>query len=61
MKFMEQTAQDDVLTISANDLRVIKRWVDGSYAVHPGCKNQMGAMMSLGVGSVYSFSQNRKI
>ena len=57
---MEQT-QDDVLTLSANSLRVMKWWVDGSYAVHLDCKSQTGAVMSLGRGSVYGSSQKQKI
>ena len=60
VKYMEQT-QDDVLTLSANSLRVVKWWIDGSYAVHPDCKSQTGAVMSLGRGTTYGSSQKQKI
>ena len=60
MKFMEQT-KDDVLTLSMDDMRLVKWYVDGSYAVHPDCKSQTGATMTMGSGSVYSSSQKQKI
>ena len=60
MKFIQQT-DNDVLTLSADNLSVIKWWVDGSYAVHPDCKSQTGATMSMGTGSISSSSQKQKI
>jgi len=47
--------------LSAKDLRVVKWWVDGSYAVHKDCRSHTGATMSMGSGSIYSSSQKQKI
>ena len=60
MKYMEQTV-NDVLTLSAKNLNVVKWWVDGSYAVHKDAKSQTGATMSMGSGAIYSSSQKQKI
>ena len=58
MKFMQQT-DNDVLTLSVDNLRVVKWYIDGSYAVHPDCKSQTGATMLMGKGSIYSSSQKQ--
>ena len=58
--YLNQTAED-VLTLSADNLRIVKWWVDGSYAVHEDCKSQTGGTMSMGKGSVFSSSQKQKI
>jgi hypothetical protein len=49
------------LTLSVNDMSIIKWWVDASYAVHEDCRGRTGAMMSLGEGAVTSFSTKQKI
>jgi hypothetical protein len=49
------------LTLEANDLQVIKWWVDASFAVHPDMKSHTGAAMSLGKGSIYSVSTRQKL
>ena len=49
------------LTLSVEDLGVIKWWVDASYNAHGDCKGQTGAMMSLGKGAVMSFSRKQKL
>jgi hypothetical protein len=50
-----------VLTLEADNLHVVKWWVDGSYAVHPDMKSHTGATMTLGKGSVYSASTRQKL
>ena len=57
---MEQT-KEDVLTLSMDEMMLVKWYVDGSYAVHPDCKSQTGATMTMGKGSVYSSSCKQKI
>ena len=42
-------------------MRIIKWWVDASYAVHPDMKSHTGACMSLGKGSIYSSSTRQKL
>ena len=58
MLFLKQT-EKDVLTLSANDIRLVKWWVDGSYAVHKDCRSQTGATMSMGQGSILSSSKKQ--
>jgi hypothetical protein len=52
---------DIVLTLEADDLHIIKWWVDASFAVHPDMKSHTGATMSMGKGSVYSSSTRQKL
>eukprot|EP00804_Cyclotella_cryptica_P004278 CCRYP_013488-RB/>CCRYP_013488-RB protein AED:0.37 eAED:0.20 QI:0/-1/0/1/-1/0/1/0/257 len=44
------------LTLSLEDMSVIRWWVDVSYNAHHDCRGQTGAMMSLGKGAIMSFS-----
>jgi hypothetical protein len=52
---------DLLLTLEADDVRVIKWWVDASYAVHPDMKSHTGGTMSLGKGSIYSASKTQRL
>jgi hypothetical protein len=45
-----------VLTLEADDLHIIKWWVDTSFAVHPDMKSHTSATMSMGKGSIYATS-----
>ena len=38
------------LTLSADNLSVVKWWVDASHAMHDDCKSHTGASMLLGKG-----------
>jgi hypothetical protein len=49
------------LTLEADDTRIMKWWVDASFAVHPDMKSHTGATASLGRGSVYSASTRQKL
>eukprot|EP00804_Cyclotella_cryptica_P015947 CCRYP_019194-RD/>CCRYP_019194-RD protein AED:0.15 eAED:0.15 QI:0/-1/0/1/-1/1/1/0/395 len=49
------------LTLSVDDMSVIRWWVDASYNAHHDCRGQTGAMMSLGKGAVMSFSRKQKL
>ena len=55
------TTQDLTLTLKAEDLTVIKWWVDASYAVHDNMRSHTGATMTLGGGAVYSKSTKQKL
>jgi hypothetical protein len=48
------------LTLTVDNLSIIRWWVDASYNVHEDCKGQTGAMMSLGKGAPISFSRKQK-
>ena len=60
LKYLNAT-RDDVLTLSIDDLRVIKWWVDASFAVHPDFKSHTGGCMSMGRGCIISSSRKQKI
>jgi hypothetical protein len=54
-------SRDEVLILSADDLRIIKWFVDASFAVHPDFKSHTGGTMTFGQGSVISVSRKQKI
>jgi Reverse transcriptase (RNA-dependent DNA polymerase) len=60
MKYLDGS-QHLTMTLEADDLSVVKWWVDGSYAVHPDMRSQTGATMSFGRGSIYSTSIRQKL
>ncbi len=49
------------LTISIDNLNVLKWWVDASYNAHEDCKGHTGVMMSMGHGAMVSFSRKQKL
>jgi hypothetical protein len=49
------------LILRADNLNIIKWWVDASYACHGDCRGHTGAIMSLGKSSVSSMSKKQKI
>jgi hypothetical protein len=49
------------LILEADNLHIIKWWVDASYAVHPGMARHTGGMMTLGKGATYGTSTRQKI
>jgi hypothetical protein len=60
MKYLRATI-DLPLTMEADDLHVVKWWVDASFGVHPDMKSHTGATMSLGKGAIYSRSTRQKL
>ena len=60
MRYLK-TTQNLTLTLKAEDLTVIKWWVDASYAVHDNMRSHTGATMTLGGGAVYSKSTKQKL
>ena len=49
------------LRLRADNLRVIKWYVDASYAVHPDYKSHTGAVMTMGRGAVQAMSKKQKL
>ena len=49
------------LILSADDDKIIKWWVDASYATHPDFSSHTGATMSLGKGAVWSVSKKQRL
>ena len=49
------------LILSADNLNIVKWWVDTSYAAYDDILGHTGATMSLGRGSLFSMSKKQKI
>ena len=49
------------LTLSANDLRTIKWYVDASFAVHPDFRSHTGGVMTMGEGGMQILSKKQKL
>ena len=60
LKYLHSTS-DMVLTLKADNLNVIKWYVDASFAVHPDFKSHTGAVMSMGEGSIISLSRKQRL
>jgi hypothetical protein len=60
MRYLRSTV-DMPLTLEADNLQVIKWWVDASFAVHADMKSHTGGAMTLGKGMVYSTSTRQKL
>jgi hypothetical protein len=60
MRFLKKT-QDDVACMEAHDMRIIRWWLDASFAVHPDMRSHTGAVMSLGKGAIIAMSTKQKI
>jgi hypothetical protein len=60
MKYLNGTKREN-LTLSAFDLRVVKWYVDASFAVHPDFKSHTGTMMTLGKGAMQSIARKQKM
>eukprot|EP00957_Ditylum_brightwellii_P103137 7860342-Ditylum_brightwellii.AAC.2 len=60
MRYLKRTL-NMVLTLSADNILIIKWWVDGTFVVHASIRNHTGATMSLGKGYVHSASLKQKI
>jgi hypothetical protein len=60
MKYLNGS-RDEVLFLSADDLHVIKWYVDASFAVHNEFKSHTGGAMSYGTGVPISISRKQKL
>jgi hypothetical protein len=60
MKYLNGT-RSEYLTLSVDDLRVVKWYVDASFAVHPDFKSHTGAVMMLGKGAMQSIARKQKM
>jgi hypothetical protein len=52
---------DDILVIGADDIGIMKTWVDASYAVHKDMKSHTGGVVSFGRGAIMSKSSKQKL
>jgi hypothetical protein len=60
IKYLRDT-QQLVLCLSADNLNIIKWWVDASYGVHHDMRSHTGGTMSMGTGAAYSTSRRQKL
>jgi hypothetical protein len=49
------------LTLEANNMHVVKWWVDASFATHNDMKSHTGAVMTLGKGAIHGMSTGQKL
>jgi hypothetical protein len=52
---------DDELTLGADDITLVKSWIDASYAVHRDMKSHTGGVVSFGRGAIMCKSTKQKI
>ena len=60
MQYMKRTWQE-ILTLSADDLNIVKWFVDASFAVHPDFKSHTGAVMTMGEGAIQTVCSKQKL
>ena len=60
MEYLNGT-KELMLRLWADDLRVVKWYVDASFAVHPDYRSHTGAAMTLGEGAVIGLSKKQKL
>ena len=60
MKYLNG-ARNDKLILSADNIHVIKWYVDAAFAVHPDFKSHSGGVMSFGGGAAISGSKKQKL
>ena len=60
MSFIWRT-KDEVITLECKNSEIITWYVDAAFAVHDDMKRHTGAIMTLGMGSVWSYSLKQKV
>ena len=60
MKYLNGT-KDKILTLSVDNLRCIKWYVDAAFAVHTDYKSHTGGTMTFGQGAVQTISRKQKL
>jgi Reverse transcriptase (RNA-dependent DNA polymerase) len=60
MQYLQGTL-DLKLTLSADGSGVVQWWVDAAYGVHYDMKSHTGGTLSMGKGSIYSYSSTQKL
>ena len=60
MRYLRATARLP-LTLEADNLHLVKWWVDGAFAVHADMRSHTGGAMSLGKGVIYGALTRQKL
>ena len=53
--------KDLVVTLSAENARILKWYIDASYGIHKDMKSHTGAALTMGTGTVYNGSTKQKL
>jgi hypothetical protein len=59
LKYINGTRKDKLI-LAADDLHVLKWYVDAAFAVHPDFKSHTGGSMTYGQGTPISMSRKQK-
>ena len=60
LRFVKQTLKDPLI-LRVDDIRIIRWWVDASFAVHPNFRSHTGAVMSFGRGAPITLLMKQKL
>ena len=60
MEYLKATSKM-ALKLRADDLQVVKWYVDASFAVHPDYRSHTSAVMTLDEGSIIAMSKKQKL
>ena len=60
LKYLNGTRKKG-LTLKIDDVRVVKWYVDASFAVHPDFRSHTGGVMTMGKGAIQSTSKKQKL
>jgi hypothetical protein len=60
MRYLRET-KGMPLTLEADNMKIVKWWIDAAFAVHKDMKGHTGGGMSLGRGLIYGTSKKQKI
>ena len=60
LKYLNGTRKKG-LTLKIDDMRVVKWYVDASFAVHPDFRSHTGGVMTMGKGAIQSMSKKQKL
>ena len=60
MAYLKNT-KDMVLTLEADDLKLVRWYIDASFAVHDDMRGHTGGVMTMGKGGIHNKSTKQKI
>ena len=60
LKYLRWTLYMPLTPLEADDINIIKWYVDASFAVHPDMKIHTGGVMASGKGAIYGTSTRQK-
>eukprot|EP00980_Cylindrotheca_fusiformis_P011346 scaffold2624_cov154-Cylindrotheca_fusiformis.AAC.1 len=61
MRYLNGTRKKHLTLSTIDDLRVVKWYIDASFAVHPDFRSHTGAVMTWGEGGLQTISRRQKL